>query len=573
MSSSAWGLLALFLAALLALAWPLGRWLACLCAGRLPAWMRAAEAPLYRLAGTAPEQSMHWTHYSLALLAFNALGVLAVYALQRLQGLLPLNPAGMAGVAPDSAFNTAISFVTNTNWQGYSGESTMGYLVQMLALSVQNFLSAATGIAVVFALMRGFAARSTSVIGNFWADITRISLWLLLPLCLVMAVFLVGQGVIQNFDAYQHVSVLEVASSPTQTLPMGPVASQEAIKMLGTNGGGFFNANSAHPFENPTALSNLVQMLAIFLIPAALCLAFGIEVGDTRQGWAVLAAMTVMFAIAVVAITPAEQTGNPLFNTLGVDQLPSAVQAGGNMEGKETRFGINASSLFAVITTAASCGAVNGMHDSLTPMGGMVPLVMMQLGEVVFGGVGSGLYGMLVFAILAVFIAGLMIGRTPEYLGKKIEAHEMKLTSVAILVTPILVLVGTAIAVMADAGRAGIANPGAHGFSEILYALSSAGNNNGSAFAGLSVNTPFYNVLLAVVMWLGRFGVIVPVLAIAGALAAKQRLPVTAGTLPTHGPLFVVLLVGTVLLVGLLNYVPALALGPVVEHLMLWSAA
>jgi len=599
MTSAAWGLLALFLFILLLTAWPLGLWLACLCGGRLPRWMHAAEAPLYRLAGTAPEQSMRWTQYSLALLAFNALGVLAVYAIQRIQGVLPFNPAGMAAVSTDSAFNTAISFVTNTNWQGYSGESTMSYLTQMLALAVQNFFSAATGIAVVFALIRGFAARSTAVIGNFWADITRITLWLLLPLSFVFALFLVGQGVIQNFDSYKDVSTVEVtkfqnpkldaagqpvldakgvavmedAQTDKQTLPMGPVASQEAIKMLGTNGGGFFNANSAHPYENPTALANFFQMLAIFLIPAALCFAFGAEVGDKRQGWAVLAAMTLMFVVAVIAITPAEQTGNPLLAAQGVDQSASSLQSGGNMEGKETRFGINATSLFAVVTTAASCGAVNGMHDSLTPIGGMVPMVMMQLGEVVFGGVGTGLYGMLVFAILAVFIAGLMIGRTPEYLGKKIESHEMKLTSVAILVTPILVLVGTTIAVMADAGKAGIANPGAHGFSEILYALSSAANNNGSAFAGLSVNTPFYNGLLALVMWFGRFGVIVPVLAIAGALAAKKRLPVTAGTLPTHGPLFVTLLIGTVLLVGLLNYVPALALGPMVEHLMLWSAA
>ncbi len=598
MTSAAWGLLALFLIMLLIAAWPLGVWMARLCAGRLPNWMHAAEAPLYRLAGTSPEQSMKWTQYSFALLAFNALGVLAVYALQRLQAVLPFNPAAMAAVSADSAFNTAVSFVTNTNWQGYSGESTMSYLTQMLALSVQNFFSAATGIAVVFALIRGFAARSTAVIGNFWADITRITLWLLLPLSFVFALFLVGQGVIQNFDAYKDVSTVEItkfqqpkvdaagqpvldakgvavmedATTDKQTLPMGPVASQEAIKMLGTNGGGFFNANSAHPYENPTPLSNFLQMLSIFLIPAALCFAFGAEVGDKRQGWAVLAAMTVMFAVAVIAITPAEQTGNPLLAAQGVDQTLSGMQSGGNMEGKETRFGINASSLFAVITTAASCGAVNGMHDSLTPLGGMVPMVMMQLGEVVFGGVGTGLYGMLVFAILAVFIAGLMIGRTPEYLGKKIESHEMKLTSVAILVTPILVLVGAAITVMSEAGRAGIANPGAHGFSEILYALTSAGNNNGSAFAGLSVNTPFYNVLLAVVMWFGRFGVIVPVLAIAGALAAKKRLPATAGTLPTHGPLFVVLLIGTVLLVGLLNYVPALALGPMVEHLMLWPA-
>jgi K+-transporting ATPase ATPase A chain len=559
--------LALFLGLLLVAAWPLGIWLARLSSGNVPLWMQRVEAPLFRLAGTSAKESMNWSHYALAVLAFNALGVLVVYALQRLQVWLPLNPAGMVAVSPDSAFNTALSFVTNTNWQGYGGEATMSYLTQMLALAVQNFLSAATGIAVVFALIRGFAARSTGVIGNFWVDVTRITTWLLLPLSLVFAIFLVGQGVIQNFDAYKDVTTLEAG---TQTLAMGPVASQEAIKMIGTNGGGFFNANSSHPYENPTALSNLLQMLAIFLIPAALCFAFGREVGDQRQGWAVLAAMTVMFVIAVIFITPAEQAGNPLIGALGVDQTASSLQSGGNMEGKETRFGINASSLFAVITTAASCGAVIAMHDSFTPLGGMVPMVMMQLGEVVFGGVGSGLYGMLIFAILAVFISGLMIGRTPEYLGKKIEAHEMKLTSIAILVTPIVVLVGTAIAVLAGAGKAGIANPGAHGLSEILYAFSSAANNNGSAFAGLSANTPFYNTLLGLAVWLGRFGVIVPVLAIAGALATKKRLPVTAGTMPTHGPLFVTLLIGTVLMVGLLNYVPALALGPVVEHLMLW---
>lgn len=597
MSSSAWGLLALYLAVLLAASWPLGRFLAALCAGRLPRWMLRTEAALYRLGGISPDKSMNWAQYALALLAFNALGLLLVYALQRLQAWLPLNPAGMAAVTPDSAFNTAVSFVTNTNWQGYAGESTMSYLTQMLALTVQNFLSAATGIAVVFALTRGFAARASGVVGNFWVDVTRVTVWLLVPLSFVFAVFLVGQGVIQNFSAYQDVGtletqtyqqpkngadgqplkddkgnpVLETVKTGTQTLAMGPVASQEAIKMLGTNGGGFFNANSAHPYENPNALTNFFQMLAIFLIPAALCFAFGQEVGDRRQGWAVLAAMTVMFVIAVIAITPAEQAGNPLLAPLGVDQAASALQAGGNMEGKEVRFGINASSLFAVITTAASCGAVNAMHDSLTPLGGMVPLVMMQLGEVVFGGVGTGLYSMLVFAILAVFIAGLMIGRTPEYLGKKIEAYEMKMTSIVILVTPVLVLAGTAVAVLADAGKAGIANPGAHGFSEILYAFTSAANNNGSAFAGLSANTPFYNSLLAVAMWFGRFGVIVPVLAIAGALARKKRLAVTAGTLPTHGPLFVTLLIGAVLLVGLLNYVPALALGPVVEHFMLWT--
>ncbi len=598
MGTSAWGLLALFLIVLLALAWPLGVWLARISAGNLPGWMHKVEAPLYRLAGTEANHAMHWKQYAFALLAFNVLGVLVVYLLQRWQAWLPLNPAGMAAVSPDSAFNTAISFVSNTNWQGYGGESTMSYFTQMVALAVQNFLSAATGIAVVFALFRGFAAKSSSVIGNFWVDITRITALVLVPLSVVFAVFLVCQGVVQNFDAYQEVTTLEAntfqkpklgadgqavkgdkgqavmedVQSTTQTLAMGPVASQEAIKMIGTNGGGFFNANSAHPYENPNALTNFLQMLAIFLIPAALCFAFGRAVGDIRQGWAVLAAMTAIFVVAVIAITPAEQVGNPLLANLGVDQSASSLQSGGNMEGKEARFGINATTLFAVITTAASCGAVNSMHDSFTPLGGMVPLVLMQLGEVVFGGVGSGLYGMLIFAILAVFIAGLMIGRTPEYLGKKIEVHEMKLTSIAILVTPILVLAGTAIAVMADAGRAGIANPGPHGFSEILYALSSAANNNGSAFAGLSANTPFYNTLLGIVMWLGRFGVIVPVLAIAGALAAKKRLPVTAGTMPTHGPLFVLLLIGTVLLVGLLNYVPALALGPVVEHLMLWPS-
>lgn len=599
MTASAWGLLALFLAVLGVLAWPVGKFLAAMCNERLPRWMQRVEAPLYKLAGTKPEQSMHWLRYALALLAFNAIGAIFLYALQRLQGWLPLNPAGMTAVSPDSAFNTAVSFVSNTNWQGYAGESTMSYLTQMLGLTVQNFMSAATGIAVAFALVRGFARRGDGkgLVGNFWADITRITLWVLLPISFVIAMVFAGQGVIQNFDAYKTVNTLETtafqqpkngpdgqplkddkgqpvmedATTATQTLAMGPVASQEAIKMLGTNGGGFFNANSAHPYENPNALVNLLQMIAIFLIPAALCFTFGRVVGDMRQGWAVLAAMTVMFVIAVMVITPAEQAGNPLLASLGVDQVSSALQSGGNMEGKEVRFGIDASALFAAITTAASCGAVNVMHDSLTPLGGMVPIVLMQLGEVVFGGVGSGLYGMLIFAMLAVFIAGLMIGRTPEYLGKKIEVREMKLISIAILVTPILVLAGTAVAVVAGAGKAGIANPGAHGFSEILYALTSAANNNGSAFAGLSANTPFYNGLLALAMWLGRFAMIVPVLAIAGSLAAKKRLPVTGGTLPTHGPLFVSLLIGTVLLVGLLNYVPALALGPIVEHLVLWK--
>ena len=602
MIAQAWILLFAYLVILLVLAWPLGHWLTVVAEARLPRWLsplEKAERGLYRLAGIDPAGGMGWKQYALALVSFNFLGVLVVYGLQRLQALLPLNPQGMTAVGADSSFNTAISFVTNTNWQGYAGESAMSYLTQMLALTVQNFFSAATGIVVVMVLVRGFAARSSAVIGNFWVDVTRVTAYVLLPLSIVFAVFLVSEGVIQNFAPYQAVTTLESTTyqqpktgadgqpqkdakgnvvmedvkTATQTLAMGPVASQEAIKMIGTNGGGFFNANSAHPYENPTPLSNFVQMLSIFLIPTALVFMFGRMVGDQRQGWAVLAAMTAMFVVAVVAVTAAEQQGNPVLTALGADQSATPMQAGGNMEGKEARFGIAASGLFAAITTAASCGAVNGMHDSFTALGGMVPMVLMQLGEVVFGGVGSGLYGMLIFAILAVFIAGLMIGRTPEYLGKKIEAYEMKMTSIVILVTPILVLAGTAIAVLADGGRAGIGNPGAHGFSEILYAFTSAANNNGSAFAGLSANTPFYNTVLAVAMWFGRFGVIVPVLAIAGSLAAKKRLAVTAGTLPTHGPLFVSLLIGTVVLVGLLNYVPALALGPVVEHFMALAAS
>ncbi len=589
MSAMAWLQLAVFLALLLALAWPLARGIDAVMAGRF-ALGRRIEAPLWRLAGVRPDRESGWLRYALGLMVFNGLGLLALYALQRLQGALPLNPQAFGAVTPDSAFNTAISFMANTNWQGYGGESTMSYLTQMLGLTVQNFLSAATGIVVVVALVRGFSRHSAQSIGNVWVDLTRATLWVLLPLSLVLAVFFAGQGVIQNLSPYAEVKTVETVtwetstpgtdgqpalteahSSASQTLAMGPVASQLAIKMLGTNGGGFFNANSAHPYANPTARSNFVQMLAIFLIPAALCFVFGRMVGDPRQGRAVLAAMTVLFVAFVVAATTFEQQGNPVLAALGADQAASALQSGGNMEGKEVRFGINASSLFAVVTTAASCGAVNAMHDSFTPLGGMVPLVLMQLGEVVFGGVGAGLYGMLVFAIMAVFIAGLMIGRTPAYLGKKIEAHEMKMVSIAILVTPLLVLVGTAVAVMADAGRAGIQDPGAHGFTEVLYALTSAANNNGSAFAGLSANTPFYNVLLGLAMAFGRFGVIVPVLAMAGSLAAKQRAVATDGTLPTHGPLFVALLIGTVLLVGLLNYVPALALGPVADHLLLWA--
>jgi K+-transporting ATPase ATPase A chain len=564
MTTHAWLLLAAFLAVLLVLARPLGGYIAGVMDGTPPAfmrWLRPVERAIHRLCGTKPDAETGWLAYALGLLLFNLAGAVFVYALQRLQGGLPLNPQHLGAVSPDSSFNTAISFVSNTNWQGYAGESTMSYLTQMLGLAVQNFLSAASGIAVVVALIRGFARAGSATVGNVWSDLTRSTLYVLLPLSMLLAVFLVGQGVIQNFSAYADVQTLE---GGRQTVAMGPVASQEAIKMLGTNGGGFFNANSAHPFENPTPLANFAQMLAIFLIPAALCFSFGRMVGDARQGWAVLAAMTLIFVVCAIGAMHFEQQANPQLTALGVDA------AAGNMEGKETRFGIAESSLFAAITTAASCGAVNAMHDSFTPLGGGVPLVLMQLGEVVFGGVGSGLYGMLVFAILAVFIAGLMIGRTPEYLGKKIEAYEMKMASIVVLVTPLLVLLGTAVAVMAAAGRAGIANPGAHGFSELLYAFTSAANNNGSAFAGLSANTPFFNLLLAAAMWFGRFAVIVPVLAIAGSLAAKKRLAATGGTLPTHGPLFVTLLIGTVLLVGLLNYVPALALGPVIEHLTLW---
>ena len=590
--------LGLFLAVLLALAWPLGAYMTRIMQGENVGpvrWFAPLERGFYRLAGIQKDEEMGWRGYTVALILFNVLGALAIYALQRLQGSLPFNPQAMAAVSPDSSFNTAVSFITNTNWQGYGGETTMSYLTQMLGLTVQNFLSAATGAAVVIALIRGFVRHSSAKIGNFWVDITRLTLYILLPLSLVFALVFTQQGAIQNLAAYKDVHTLEVTkyqqpkvdakgnpvtgkdgkpvmedkTTQAQTLPMGPVASQEAIKMLGTNGGGFFNANSAHPFENPTPLANFLQDIAIFLIPAALCFLFGRMVGDRRQGWAILAAMTILFSTAVVVETSAEQAGVPQYHALHIDQQASHLQSGGNMEGKEARFGIIDTSLFIAVTTSASCGAVNAMHDSLTPIGGLVPMFLMQLGEVVFGGVGSGLYGMLIFAILAVFIAGLMVGRTPEYLGKKIETYEMKMTAITILVTPTLVLALTAIAVSVAAGKAGIANPGAHGFSEILYAFTSAANNNGSAFAGLSANTPFYNIATGIAMFFGRFFMIVPILAIAGSLAAKKRLAVTAGTLPTHGPLFVVLLIGTVLLVGALNYVPALALGPVVEQLQM----
>jgi len=596
MTSQAWYALFLFMGVLVTLAYPLAILISRMAdSAPLAGAVGALERGLYRLGGVDPTHEMTWPAYAVALILFNALGILVVYAVQRLQLWLPLNPQHFLNVSPDSAFNTAVSFGTNTDWQDYSGESSLSYFTQMVALAVQNFLSAATGIAVAFALIRGFARHSASGIGNFWVDLTRSTLFILLPLSTVLAVVLMAQGVIQNFAAYRDATTVESqtyqnpridaegtplkdaagnaltdpVTTRTQTLAMGPVASQEAIKMIGTNGGGFFNANSAHPYENPTPLSNFLQMISMFLIPAALCFVFGRRVGDLRQGWAILGAMTSIFVVMAVIAIWAEQQGNPGIAALGVDQSHSVWQAGGNMEGKETRFGIVASALFATITTAASCGAVNAMHDSFTPLGGLVPMWLIELGEVVFGGVGSGLYGMLIFAIMAVFIAGLMIGRTPEYLGKKIESFEMKMTAIVILLTPFLVLVGSSLAVMTGAGTLGIFNPGAHGFSEILYAFSSAANNNGSAFAGLSVNTPFYNVALGVAMWFGRYAFIVPVLAIAGSLAAKKRIEATAGTLPTHGPLFIALLIGTVVLVGALTYVPALALGPVIEQLQL----
>ncbi|MBL7636189.1 potassium-transporting ATPase subunit KdpA [Atlantibacter hermannii] len=555
MASSAFLLIAGFIVVLLALAKPLSALLARLIDGQPLPVLGRVESMLWPLCGIRDEE-MNWRQYLLAILAFNLFGLAVLFALLMMQGHLPLNPQGFPGMSWDLALNTAVSFVANTNWQAYAGESSLSYLSQMAGLTVQNFLSAASGIAVVFALIRAFSRHSTTLLGNAWQDLTRITLWVLLPLSLVLALLFIQQGVIQNVSDYLPMTSLEGVQ---HVLPMGPVASQEAIKLLGTNGGGFFNANSSHPFENPTALTNFAQMLAIFLIPAALCLAFGEAVGDRRQGRAILGTMTLIFVVCAAVVMWAETQGNPHLTALGSD---SAI----NMEGKESRFGILASSLYAVVTTAASCGAVNAMHDSLTALGGMVPLWLMQIGEVVFGGVGSGLYGMLLFVLLAVFIAGLMIGRTPEYLGKKIDVPEMKLTALAILVTPALVLLGSALAMMTEAGRSAMLNPGPHGFSEVLYAVSSAANNNGSAFAGLSANTPFWNLLLAACMWLGRFLVIIPVMAIAGSLVEKKSQPASIGTLPTHGALFIGLLTGTVLLVGALTFIPALALGPVADH-------
>ncbi len=568
--------LAIYLGVLLACVKPLGFYMAKVYSGAttfLDRIIGPLERLLYRVCGIDRTGEMTWRQYSVAVLTFSLLSFLAVYTLQRMQGWLPLNPESLPAVSPDSSFNTAVSFTTNTNWQGYGGETTMSYLTQMLALTVQNFVSAAAGMAVLIALIRGFTRHTAETIGNFWVDLVRGTLYILLPLSLLLAVALVSQGVVQTFHSYHEVTLLEPTvdaegnAVTTQTIAVGPAASQIAIKQLGTNGGGFFNVNSAHPLENPTPFSNLLQLLAILLIPAALCYTFGEMVGDRRQGWAILAAMLVIFVPLLAATTISEQSGNPVLARLGADQSASDSQSGGNMEGKETRFGIVNSSLWAVATTAASNGSVNSMHDSYTPLGGLMPMWLMQLGEVIFGGVGSGLYGMLMFAIVAVFLSGLMVGRTPEYLGKKIGAFEMKMASLAILFPCAMVLVGTAVAVISASGRETIFNPGPHGFSEVLYAFSSAGNNNGSAFAGLGANTPFYNELLGLAMLIGRFWVMLPVLAIAGSLAAKKTVPAGPGTLPTHTPLFVVLLVAVVIVVGALSFFPALALGPIVEQL------
>ena len=578
MTPHGWITLALYLGLLVLAGPPLGRFIARILEGRPAPWARLTdplERLLYRAAGVDPSQETGWKRYAVAALVFNAAGLLVVYALQRLQAVLPLNPQALPGVVPHLAFNTAVSFASNTNWQSYGGETTLSYLVQMLGLTTQNFVSTATGIAVMAALIRGLARRSAETIGNFWADLVRTTLHVLLPLSLVFALALVSQGVVQTFDPYVKAEVVQPATGERgstameQTIAVGPAASQVAIKQLGTNGGGFFNVNSAHPLENPTPLSNLLELLAILLIPVALCFAFGEMVADRRQGWAIFAAMTLLFVLFTVPVMALEHGANPRLAALGADATPGALQPGGNMEGKEARFGPAESGLWAAATTAASNGSVNSMHDSFTPLGGMVPMVLMQLGEVVYGGVGSGLYGMLMFAFTAVFISGLMVGRTPEYLGKKIEAYEMKMASLAILIPPITVKLGTALAVATAAGRAGILNPGAHGFSEVLYAVSSAGNNNGSAFAGLTASTPFYDLLLGFAMLVSRYWLVVPVLAAAGSLAAKKKIPAGEGTLPTHTPLFVFLLASIVILVGALAFFPALALGPIVEHLML----
>ena len=589
--------IALFFIVLWLLAKPLGVYMARVYEGQpsgLDRVLGPVERLFYRMCGIKPDEEMSWKKYTVAVLLFSAAGFFFLYALQRLQGVLPLNPQKFSAMSPDLSFNTAVSFITNTNWQSYGGETTMSYLTQMVGLGVQNFLSAAAGMAVLVALIRGFKRHSAETVGNFWVDLTRSTLYILMPMALIWSILLVSQGVVQTFREYKTVSltqtitydnpkldekgnpikdekgnpITEKAEMKEQVIPLGPAASQIAIKQLGTNGGGFFNVNSAHPFENPTAFSNFLEMLALILIPAALCITFGKMIGDTRQGWALLAAMTIVLVTLMALCTWSEQSDNPRFAAIRVDQTASSMQPGGNMEGKEARFGIVSSAIWATATTAASNGSVNSMHDSFMPMGGLYPMVLIQFGEVIFGGVGSGLYGMLVIAIITVFIAGLMVGRTPEYLGKKIEMFEMKMASLAVLIVNAIVKIGTAVGVVTTAGVAGVANPGPHGFSEILYAFSSAANNNGSAFAGLSANTVFYNTALGLAMFLGRFWTIVPVLAIAGSLAKKKLVPASAGTLPTHTPLFVVLLIGVIVIVGALTFMPAWALGPIAEHFM-----
>ncbi len=598
MTLNGWIQIVLYLVVLAALAKPLGGYMARVYEGRstfLDRVFGPVERGLYRLFGIRADDEMNWQTYAIAVLVFSIVGLLGLYALQRLQDLLPLNPQGFSAVSPDSSFNTAVSFTTNTNWQGYAGETTMSYLTQMLGLAFHNFVSAAAGMAVLVALIRGLARHNANTIGNFWVDLTRTTLYILLPLSFVFALFLVSQGVVQTFKGYptatlvqpttysqpqldangnaikdaQGNPVMETVPLAQMQIAVGPAASQIAIKQLGTNGGGFFNANSAHPFENPTPLSNSFETLAILLIPGALCYTFGKMVGDTRQGWALLAAMFVILVVGIFAAYAAESSGNPRVATLGVNQVTTDTNTGGNMEGKEVRFGIADSALWATTTTAASNGSVNSMHDSYTPLGGLVPLVMIQFGEVVFGGVGSGLYGMLAFVIVAVFVAGLMVGRTPEYLGKKIEAYEMKMASIVILIMPLIVLGITAVAAVTSAGVSSILNPGAHGFSEILYAFTSQANNNGSAFAGLNANTPFYNTAGGMAMLLGRFWIKIPMLAIAGSLARKKKVPTSAGMLPTHTPLFVGWLIAVVVIVGALVFFPADALGPIVEHLQM----
>ncbi len=570
----------MYMAALILLAKPLGGYMARVMEGesRVNRWFKPVESLIYKACGVNPAQAeMNWKTYAVAFMLFNAVGLLVVYTIQRLQNRLPLNPMGMGAITPDSSFNTAISFVTNTNWQGYGGESTMSYFTQMIGLSVQNFVSAACGIAVLFAVIRGFVRKQTENIGNFWIDLVRSTLYILLPLSMILAVFLVSQGVPQTFKPSAAAVLLQSAKDRSgntvneQVIALGPVASQIAIKQLGTNGGGYYNANSAHPFENPNPLTNFAEALSILLISAALCYSFGYRVKDTRQGWALLIAMTIIFVPLLWLCTHFEQAGNPFLSQMGIDQSANAMQPGGNMEGKEARFGIVSSTIWASATTAASNGSVNSMHDSYTPLGGLVPMGLMQLGEVIYGGVGCGLYGMIAFVIVTVFVGGLMVGRTPEYLGKKIEAYEMKMAAIMILVPTTLVVLGTAVAVVTPGGKAAIFNPGIHGFSEVLYAFSSASNNNGSAFAGLGANNIFYNITLGICMFFSRYWLAVPALAFAGSLAKKKIVPESSGTLPTHTPLFIFFLVGIVILVGALTFFPALALGPIVEHLTLMA--